>query len=652
MEASSMRPATRNSDFASRISWDAVVTWVLGFGLVAYLGLDGGGYDTLVHDQVGIGIWWVLLIGVLVGALPRVGPSRLALVALGLLAGFVIWTALSLIWTESSERTGADLARLLGYLGAFSLILFVRAPREPQRLVAAVGAAIALIAVLALLSRLHPAWFPSADETARFLDDSRERLSYPLNYWNALGALIAVGLPLVLHISATAKTIAVRALAAAALPAMMLAIFFTLSRGSIVAAALATLIFLAVTDDRVPKLLTLAITTAGGAILIALASQRDELRHGLTNTEIARDQGNEVLLIAIVLCAAIALFHAGISKLLIDGKRPRWTVPSKQFSLAALGALGVVVLIAFFAASGPDRISNGIDEFKGGENAGTGTGRLNSFAGESRYDLWQSAVDENATKPLTGTGAGTFVYWWDRDAAGAEAVQDAHSVYLQTLGELGIIGLLLYVGFVVVVLGAGTVLAARAGPGLRSVLAAALAGCFAFFLAAAVDWTWQMPVLPVATLMLAAVLVMAPTSIAGSESALRRWPVRIALALGALVAIVAIAVPLASTSLIRSSEAAVRSGDLEKALEDARSAENVEPGAATPRLQQALVLELQGNLPAAAEAATEATERESTNWRTWLVLSRVEAERGNAGAALAAYREAKSLNPLSPLFDR
>src|SRR5690349_10029363 len=207
MEATSMRTRPRQRDFASRIPWDAVVTWVLGFGLVAFLGFEGGGFDPLIHDQVGVGIWWVLAIGVLVGALPRVGPSRLALLALGLLAGFVIWTALSLIWTESSERTGADLARLLGYLGVFSLILFVRAPREPQRLVSAVGAAIAFLALLALLSRLHPAWFPAADQTAEFLDDSRERLSYPLNYWNALGALIAVGLPLILHISASAKTI-------------------------------------------------------------------------------------------------------------------------------------------------------------------------------------------------------------------------------------------------------------------------------------------------------------------------------------------------------------------------------------------------------------------------------------------------------------
>ncbi|HEX6152030.1 MAG TPA: hypothetical protein VFZ19_00775, partial [Solirubrobacterales bacterium] len=93
-------------------------------------------------------------------------------------------------------------------------------------------------------------------------------------------------------------------------------------------------------------------------------------------------------------------------------------------------------------------------------------------------------------------------------------------------------------------------------------------------------------------------------------------------------------------------------GDLEAALEDARDAQNVEPAAATPRLQQALVLELLGDLPAAEAAAREATERESTNWRLWLVLSRIAAERGRIDASVDAYKEARALNPLSEIFER
>jgi tetratricopeptide (TPR) repeat protein len=96
----------------------------------------------------------------------------------------------------------------------------------------------------------------------------------------------------------------------------------------------------------------------------------------------------------------------------------------------------------------------------------------------------------------------------------------------------------------------------------------------------------------------------------------------------------------------------VRDGDYAAALEDARSAQNVEPAAATPRLQQALVLELMGDLPAAEAAARAAVDRESTNWRLWLVLSRIAAENGRADAAVAAYEEARDLNPRGEIFQR
>jgi tetratricopeptide (TPR) repeat protein len=120
----------------------------------------------------------------------------------------------------------------------------------------------------------------------------------------------------------------------------------------------------------------------------------------------------------------------------------------------------------------------------------------------------------------------------------------------------------------------------------------------------------------------------------------------------ALAAVVAIAIPLASTALVRQSQDAAQAGDLTGALEDAKSAENVQPDAAAPRLQQALVLETEGDLAAAAAAARAATERESTNWQLWMVLSRIEAQRGNAEAAIRFYDKARSLNPISPVFSQ
>jgi O-Antigen ligase len=654
MDASSIRSSDAGQEFARRIDWAAVWTWFLCFGLVAYLGLEGGGYDPLVHDQVGIAVWWVVLAGVLVGALPRRRPGTLALAGLGLLTAFVAWTALSLTWTESVEKTSADLARVAAYLGVFGLALFSRDRESARRVVAAVGAGIVFIAAIALLSRLHHSWFPAADQTAQFLTSNRERLSYPLHYWNGLAALIAIGAPLILHLAVRAKTTAWRSAATAALPVLVLTAFLTLSRAGIAAGVVAIALFVALTSDRLALLPTLGLSGLGSLILLLAASSRDALQDGLLNTAADR-QGDELLAIVLVVCAAVGLLRAAVDRATRDRTRPAWTrVPQRN----ALIALGAGVLIALVVAGAPGRVSDGWAEFKEKGSPGKGTERLSSTAGQNRYQLWSAAVKENESEPLTGTGSGTFEYWWARNADVPEIVRDTHSLYLQTLGELGIVGLALLLGFLGVVLGGGCANLLRAAPLERSLLAAALAGCVAFCIAAAFDWMWQLPVLPAALLLLASVLLNGSRrSVNGSrrsgDGGPRGLPLgpRIAAAAAALAAIVAIAIPLASTSLVRSSEADARAGDLSGALEDARTAQNVQPGAASPRLQQALVLEAQGSFGAAAEAARAAAEREPTNWRTWLVLSRIEAQNGQAAAAVDAYAKAKSLNPLSPIFD-
>lgn len=635
---------------ARRIDWNGVAIWLLGFGLVAYLGLKGGGYDPLVSDQVGIAVWWVLLATVLVGALPRLRPGALAWTALALLAAFVAWTALSLGWTESVERTWADLARVSGYLGVFALALFVGDRRDARYMVGAVGAAIVLVTVIALLSRLHPAWFPAADETARFLPSGRERLGYPLNYWNALAALIAIGLPLILQVATGARSLLLRAMAAAALPAMALTDFLTLSRGGIAAGVIALVVFIAFTSDRLPKLPTLLAGGVGGAILIVAADSRDALRHGLLDST-AKDQGTEMLVLTIVVCAAVFLVQAGISVAAKRWKQPRWTALSPRETLA-VSLVGLAVLLSSaFVWGAPGRISDAWDEFKEpSQGPGQGTGRLTSAAGESRYQLWSSAVREAQDSPLAGTGSGTFEFWWNRDGDTESVVRDTHSFYLQTLGELGIVGLALLSAFLAAILIGGGWMTVRAGGRGRPQLAAALAGCVAFFVTAIFDWMWQIPVLPVATLLLAAVLVSAAPASKAEPGPFPWIPWRAVAGLASIAAIVAIAVPLASASLVRQSQEHAQSGDLGEALSEARSAQNVEPSAATPRLQQALILEVQGDLAAAASAARAATERESTNWKTWLVLSRIEAERGRAAASLEAYRKARSLKPNSQIF--
>lgn len=628
----------------------AIWTWVLGFGLVAYLGLNGGGFDPLIHDQVGVAVWWIVPATVLVGALPRKRPGSLAWSALGLLAALVAWTALSLGWTESPDGTWEDIAYVATYLGVFVLAVLSRGARSARQTVGAVGAGIALVSAIALLSRLHPAWFPEASQTARLLSGGEERLAYPLHYWNALAGLIAIGLPLLLQVATCARSILLRALAAAALPAMALASFLTFSRGGMAAAIVAIAVFLTLTSDRLPKLLTLLTAGAGTAILVIATAQRDAIRDGLLN-QAARDQGNEILAMTIVICVAVGLIQAGTSLAFSDRARPRWTELSRRRSRSLALAALLGLLVAAAAVDIPSRTANAWAEFKGREGAGEGAGRLTSTAGQGRYRYWSVGVEQFRSQPLTGTGAGTFEHWWAREGD-AGAAHDTHSLYLQTLGELGIAGLALLAALLLTILlggGKSTLGASRRG---RPQLAAALAGCVAFCLTAAYDWTWQIPVLPIAMLLLAAVLVTANAPRRQEGGAAFGPLPRLGLALAAVVAIIAIAIPLASKSSIRQSEERAREGNLEGALHAAQSAQNVQPGTAAPRLQKALVFEVMGELSRAAVAARQATESERTNWRNWLVLSRIEAKRGRAATAVRYYRSARSLNPRSPLFER
>ena len=72
------------------------------------------------------------------------------------------------------------------------------------------------------LSRLRPDLFPAAQQTSSFLPGTQGRLGWPLNYWNALGALVALGLPLVLSIATSARTLRAQAAAAAGIPILAL----------------------------------------------------------------------------------------------------------------------------------------------------------------------------------------------------------------------------------------------------------------------------------------------------------------------------------------------------------------------------------------------------------------------------------------------
>jgi hypothetical protein len=649
MESSASISAATGS--RTLLAWDvdfqAIAVWLLGFGLVVYLGLNGGGYDPIVRSQLGIAIWWGVLLGLAVGALPLNKLEHGSWIALGLFGAYVGWVALSCIWTDQTHNTVEDVGRVVAYLGVFVLALSIRGRKGARRMVSAVGAGIVVIGLVALLSRLHPAWFPGAQETVNQFQSNRFRLAYPLGYWNGVGSLVAIGLPLILYLASSARHAVTRAVAAAALPAMALTIYFTFSRGGTLAAIVAVLAFLALAHDRLPKLATVLCGGAGAVILIAAAHQRQALADGL-GTPLAHHQGNEVFAMALVVCAGVGFIQAGLTLALRYGERPAWTMPSRGVSATSLGAIIAVAVVAAIALGAPGKASDAWSEFKAAEGTTHSAARLESFSSTGRWPLWSSALDQNGTAPLIGTGSGTFEGWWaqHKDRKGG-FVEDTHSLYLEALGDLGIVGLALLVGFFGWILVAGGRRCLESARQRRTQLAAALAGCVAFCLGVGYDWLWQIAVLPIVFLLLASVLVSA-----GEHS--RRRSVPLGLRLGgvgvAIAAMVAIAIPLSSAQALRKSQDDFRAGNLSSALSKAVEARRAEPYAARPRTQEALVLEARGQLGPAVAAIRGATRVEPKEWRSWVVRSRLEAEAGHPHASLFAYRKAHSLNPDSWLF--
>ena len=636
----------------------AVIAWLIPLALIVYLGLKNGGYDPIPRGDAGVIAWWIVLVGLAVGALPGIRLRSLPGALIVLLVAFGAWTALSLVWSQSDERTMTEVARIATYAGFLVLAVGLQQRGYGRELLLGATAGIAVITVLAALSRMEPPWFPT-QETARFITgiDIERRLAYPINYSTGLAAMAAMGMPLFLQQMTSGRTILGRSFGAAMLPISVLTLWWTGSSLAIPLAAVGLIVYLVFTNDRLPALASLGLAAIGGLALILFSHARDALESGRATTD-ALNEGDQMLVIAIVVCLVMIGARFALQPVLARLRQVEIEVPARRVRQALIaGAAVIVVAIVAAAASGvlSDRwdsfkSATGLDPNEGGQGA-----QLTDVSARGRYQFWAGAVDAWESKPVLGIGPGTYEFWWAQhgDPDAAIFVVNAHSLYLESLAELGPLGFLLICAFVLVALIAGALRAWRSTLGDRPELAAALGASFVFAAAAAVDWVWQLAALSAAFLVLAAVAVggvavRAEPAAAADRArapAWRRLAPAILTAALAVLALIAIGLPLASESAVEQSRQQVADGDLDSALGSARDAVAIEPFASTPRLQEATTLELMGRIDEAVAAAREATTKEPTNWRPWLVLSRLETKARDVDAALSAYEEAQSLFP-------
>lgn len=445
-----------------------------------------GGYFTQARLVAAVGIWLLVAAAALAGRERlHLGPPAVAVLAA--LAALSAWTALSSTWAPLSAPAVDALERVLLYLGACAAGVLLLGDRRRARWMEPAVAGGALVVVgYGLAGRMLPE-LVELDRTA----SAGGRLDQPLTYWNAQGALAALGLIVAIRLAGEdTRAVRLRAAAAAAAVPLGLGVYLTFSRGAASALIVGLAVLLALAPSW-PQLRAGAIALEAAAAAVIAAALLPAVRAG----EGAGAEGQGLILLAVTAAAmAVAAFaQARTAAAEHDGAVAGGVLPGGRLLPRAACIVAVLLALAPFAAASLVREDGGDDPAFGATNA-----RLGSL-GSDRYGYWQVALDAWADDPVIGTGAGGFRVAWLRERDSPDPLRDAHSVELEHLSQLGLVGL----GLLLAAFGAVAVAARRAAHA-DAALAAGPAAALAVWAAhSAIDWDWQMPALTLVAAVLA-----------------------------------------------------------------------------------------------------------------------------------------------------
>ena len=619
--------------------------------VVFWVGYENGSSSLAARSVLSIALWWVILLGVGLGFLPRARLDRGVVIVGSLLAAFAVDTFASVFWADDPAGAFEEFNRVTLYLGLFVLVAISVRRSELGRWADGLTVGLGALAVVALVSRLFPDLF-SPRGLPEFLPSTATRLSFPIGYWNGLGILMGMALPLFLHTTVTGRTALRQGVGVGLVPIVACVVYFTSSRGGVVTALVGTIVFL-VAARRWEVLGAIVAAGIGSALAVAVLVPRTELVNGPLASDAAQSQGRAAAALVLGCCLLSATIYVVGVRVLAGRRRPS--------PLVVRVVVGVVLLALVGAAIALHPVRR-FDEFKrvptsaspGGDFVRT---HLLSGNGSGRWQFWSAAVGEFKSAPVVGRGAGSYESWWAQHATFTHFIRNAHSLYLETLAELGVVGFLLLASAFVGGIAIGVRRLSRAGPRDRPTLAALTAVVVAFAFGAAIDWVWQITAIAaVAVVALALVTATETPRPQAVTAATARGERSIRFALGAAalasawVVICAQAIPWLASIKLAESQTAVRRDDGDAAFAAATDAKRIQPWAASPYLQLALVDEASGHLASARRWIAEAIERDPENWRLWLVAARLETKAGDIGKAARTLEHAASLNPRSPLF--
>jgi O-Antigen ligase len=458
-------------------------------GAPTVLAFFSGGYFAEPRLVAAIVMWGLVLSMIVAGILP-LPRDRPGWLVLGGLIALTAWSALSIEWAPLAGPAVENVQRLLLYAG--TLMVTFGALRWPPA-IRAVEPALAAGATIVVGYGLSGRLLPGVLDFERSLS-ADGRLEQPITYWNAEGALAAMGIVLCARLAGDrARPAALRGLAAAAAVPLAAGVYLSFARGAI-AAAVVGLVILVALVPTMPQLRACAVVLAAGVAAAAVSG----LVPAVASLEDSATRSRDAALVLVALTALAAAAAFVLTRLAGRRAGPDDAWPRSLRHAPALAAATVAAVAVGLVIGGLGEKPSEAELSAGAE------ARRFASVSSNRYEYWRVGLEAFERAPLAGVGSGGFRVEWLRERPIPETVKDAHSLEVEIAAELGIVGLLAF-GIML----AGVVLAALRA--MRRDAAAAAGPCAAllvWFLHASIDWDWQLPAVTLPAVVLAGGLVV------------------------------------------------------------------------------------------------------------------------------------------------
>ena len=625
-----------------------VLIGALPLGIFLLWAAIDGGYPPTLWNPGAIGL--VGLLALLLATSPQLLRTlpRTGLAALGLLGALTLWTFLSIAWAADKGEAWDAANRTLLYLAVYGVfLLWAWRGRQAAVLLGAYSLGVAAIAALAYVRALG-----ADDPYASFIGG---RYVEPAGYVNAACATFLLAFwPAIFLASRRETPWWLRGLFLAAAGFLLQQAVLPQSRGALFVFPVALALYVALVPGRTRSLVAL------GPVLLATLLLRDSLLDVYSGARAEALPDALDVLREPLLGSAVALLALGTVYGLVDrfAPLPRDVARVGAWGLGLLtGLAALVVALVLLAVYGNPvtRAQEAWDEFSAGQQFEEGSSYLGGNLGSNRYDFWRVAMGEFRDSPVVGIGAGNFAAPYLRERESPEEPLYPHSLPIMVLSQTGLVGGVLFAGFLVAALACVWV-GRRWRSSFGNAVAAAAVVTFGYFaLHASIDWFWEFPGLAapaLACLGLAGGLerpAARPWARAPSRSRARVTAAAVC-TLALVAALASLVLPwLAAREVERAAEAWREDPQEAYALLDRARALN--PLSARPDLVAGAVAMRLGDLDRAEAAFERALGRDGRSWYAEVELAVVAAQEGRTADALAHLERAEELNPREEAVD-